>query len=49
MQQIEDYLQTQALKLNKEAIAVSRMATQMVINNGVAHFEDSIFAHLPEK
>ena len=42
MHTIQDYLQTQALKLNPEAIAIARAATQTIIAHGQAHIERSI-------
>lgn len=50
MRTIQDYLQTQALRLNPEAIAIARAATQAVIAHGQAHIERSILQpkHLPE-
>lgn len=50
MKQIQDYLQTQALKLSCEDIAVARASTQAVITNGQAHIESTVWQHdrLPE-
>ena len=50
MNTIRDYLQTQALALNPDSIAIARAATQAVIAHGQAHIERSILQpkHLPE-
>ncbi|XXQ67379.1 hypothetical protein ACKLNO_06990 [Neisseriaceae bacterium B1] len=50
MKQIQDYLQTQALKLSCQDIAVARASTQAVIENGQAHIESTVWQHdrLPE-
>ena len=57
MHTIQDYLQTQALRLNPEAIAIARAATQAIIAHGQAHIDRSIllpshlaqtFAHQPQ-
>ena len=50
MNTIRDYLQTQALALNPDSIAIARAATQAVITHGQAHIERSIILpeHLPE-
>ncbi|MCG7656421.1 hypothetical protein [Wielerella bovis] len=50
MKQIKDYLQTQALKLNHDEIAVARAATQTVLAQGRAHIDNAIVQHdgLPE-
>ena len=42
MNTIRDYLQTQALALNPDSIAIARAATQAVIAHGQAHIERSI-------
>ena len=42
MHTIQDYLQTQALTLNPEAIAITRAATQAIIAHGQAHIDRSI-------
>ena len=48
--QIQDYLQTQALSLSYEDVAVARATTQTVLANGQAHIERAILLHdrLPE-
>ncbi len=48
--QIKDYLQTQAIKLNPDSVAVARAATQAVLANGQAHIDDALLQHdrLPE-
>ena len=48
--QIQDYLQTQALSLSYEDVAVARATTQTVLANGQAHIEHAILLHdgLPE-
>ena len=50
MKQIKDYLNTQALKLNPEMVQISRLATQMVCQNGIAHIDENVLKHawLPE-
>ena len=50
MHTIQDYLQTQALALNPDSIAIARAATQAVIAHGQAHIERSILQpeYLPE-
>lgn len=51
MNQIQDYLQTQALKLNSDEIAIARAATQTVIAHAQAHIDNELLHHdkLPEK
>lgn len=51
MNQIKDYLQTQALKLNQDEVAISRAAAQTVLQNGRAHIENRVILHdqLPKK
>ncbi len=48
--QIKDYLQTQAIKLNPDSVAMARAATQAVLANGQAHIDDALLQHdrLPE-
>lgn len=48
--QILDYLQTQALSLNLDDVAVARAATQAVLANAQAHIDDEVVLHdrLPE-
>lgn len=48
--QIKDYLQTQALPLNPDDVAVARAATQAVLVNAKAHIDDECVQHndLPE-
>lgn len=48
--QIKDYLQTQAIKLNPDNVAMARTATQAVLANGQAHIDDALLQHdrLPE-
>lgn len=48
--QIKDYLQTQALSLNADDVAVAQAATQAVLTNAKAHIDDQIVQHdkLPE-
>lgn len=45
MQQIQDYLQTQALNADAQAVAVARAAAQAVIAQGQAHIDRSILLH----
>lgn len=45
MREIQDYLQTQALRLSSNEVAVSRAATLAVIDRGVAHIEPSVWLH----
>ncbi|MDK4679202.1 hypothetical protein QDY71_04615 [Kingella negevensis] len=51
MNQIKDYLQTQALKLNRDEVAISRAAAQTVLQNGRAHIENRVILHdqLPQE
>ncbi|QMT31974.1 hypothetical protein [Alysiella filiformis] len=48
--QIQDYLQTQALKLNADDVAIAFAATQAVLQHAQAHIDDAIIAYptLPE-
>lgn len=48
--QIKDYLQTQALKLNPDDVAVAHAATQAVLAQGRAHIDNALVQHdkLPE-
>ena len=43
--QIKDYLQTQAIKLNPDNVAMARAATQAVLANGQAHIDDALLQH----
>lgn len=45
MKQIQDYLQTQALTLSPDDVAVARATTQAVIHNAQAHIDHSILLH----
>lgn len=45
MQQIEDYLQTQSLRLNADAVAVARAAAMAVMTQGQAHIECDVLLH----
>lgn len=45
MQQIQDYLQTQSLRLDADAVAVARAATAAVVTQGRAHIERDVLLH----
>lgn len=51
MQAIQDYLQTQALNLSPEEVAISRASTQAVIHHGCAYVDPMLWQHsaLPEQ
>ena len=44
-QQITDYLQTQALKLNRDDVAIGRATAQAVLCNGQAHIDLALLQH----
>lgn len=50
MEQIRDYLQTQALRLDADAVAVARAAAAAVMAQGQAHIERGVLVHeaMPE-